>query len=182
MATPPDFSPGQVLTAAHMDAVGLWLVKSQTIGSAVSSVTVTDAFSADWDNYKIIVFGGSATTGGDLRIQLGSSTTSYYGGVFYHPYGTAGPANVQGVGINNGSYITCGSIGSNGVSTIMDVMRPFVAATTGFSIPFVNLNSNGSATYASGIHNVATSYTAFTLLAAAGTMTGGTIRVYGYRN
>ena len=46
MATPPDFSVGQVLTAAHMDAVGLWLVKTQTKGvfllvsSYLSSLTL----------------------------------------------------------------------------------------------------------------------------------------------
>ena len=37
MATPPDFSSGQVLTSSAMNSVGLWLVKTQTVGTAVSS-------------------------------------------------------------------------------------------------------------------------------------------------
>jgi hypothetical protein len=41
MATPPDFSSGAVLTAAQMNSVGLWLVKTQTVGTTVSSVAVT---------------------------------------------------------------------------------------------------------------------------------------------
>ena len=50
MATPPTFSSGSVLTAAQMNAVGLWLVKTQTVGTAVSSVSVTDVFSSNYDN------------------------------------------------------------------------------------------------------------------------------------
>jgi hypothetical protein len=33
-----------------------------------------------------------------------------------------------------------------------------------------------------GEHRVATSYDSFTLIPGSGTLTGGTIRVYGYRN
>jgi hypothetical protein len=76
MATPPDFTTGAVLTAAQMNAVGLWLVKTQTVGSAVPDVTVTDAFSADYDNYKILYTGGTASGAvGPLNMKLGSSTT-----------------------------------------------------------------------------------------------------------
>jgi hypothetical protein len=39
----------------------LTLIKTQTIGTAVSSVTVTGAFSTTYDNYKIIVSGGVAS-------------------------------------------------------------------------------------------------------------------------
>ena len=53
--TYPVFATGDVLNASDMNAVGLWLVKTQTIGSGVGSVAVTGAFSADYDNYKIIV-------------------------------------------------------------------------------------------------------------------------------
>ncbi len=48
--TYPSFSAGDILTAADMNAVGLWLVKTQTVGTAVASVTVTDAFSSTYDN------------------------------------------------------------------------------------------------------------------------------------
>jgi hypothetical protein len=53
MATPPDFSSGAVLTAAQMNSVGLWLVKTQTVGTAVSSVAVTGVLiqlSIFWDS------------------------------------------------------------------------------------------------------------------------------------
>ena len=37
------------------DYAGLVLVKKQTVGSAVSSVTVTSCFNANFENYKITV-------------------------------------------------------------------------------------------------------------------------------
>ena len=43
----PVFASGDVLNASDMNGVGLWLVKTQTIGTGVSSVVVTGAFSAD---------------------------------------------------------------------------------------------------------------------------------------
>ena len=55
MATPPVFSAGAVLTAAQMNAVGLWEIKTQTIGTGVASFEVTGAFSSDYDNYKIVI-------------------------------------------------------------------------------------------------------------------------------
>lgn len=59
---------------------GLTLVSSTTIGSAVSSVTVTGAFSATYDNYLIIVSGGVASTTTGLNLTLGSTATGYYRG------------------------------------------------------------------------------------------------------
>ena len=69
--TYPSFSAGEVFRAQDANAVGLWLVKSQTIGTGVSSVTVTDAFSADYDSYKIVISGGVGSATAVLRTQLG---------------------------------------------------------------------------------------------------------------
>jgi hypothetical protein len=47
------WASGEVLTAADLNAyAGLILVKTQTIGTAVSSVTVTGAFSSTFQNYR----------------------------------------------------------------------------------------------------------------------------------
>jgi len=37
----PVFASGDVLNASDMNGVGLWLVKTQAVGSGVASVTVT---------------------------------------------------------------------------------------------------------------------------------------------
>ena len=54
---------------------GLVLVKAQTIGSAVSSVEVTGAFSSTYDNYLITLEGGVASTNVGLRLTLGATAT-----------------------------------------------------------------------------------------------------------
>ena len=78
MATPPVFVSGAILTAAQMNAVGLWLIKTQTIGSAVSSVSITDVFSSDYDNYLIKITGMTASAQADTTMQLAGITTGVY--------------------------------------------------------------------------------------------------------
>jgi hypothetical protein len=176
MATPPDFTSGAVLTAAQMNSVGLWLVKTQTIGTAVSSVTVTGAFSADYDNYKIIISGGASSAQAFLNLQLGASTTGYYyanSGVTY-----AGVAFVGGAS-NTTSFLGGSAFIGNGLQANIELQNPFLAKYTFSQCSGLNTTL---ATPSIGYHGVATSYTAFTILASTGTLTGGTIRVYGYRN
>jgi hypothetical protein len=73
---------------------------------------------------------------------------------------------------------------TNAINLQMVIKNPFLAKNTFFSwqvsgaaTSSVNLSVNGNGYLAD-----TTSYTAFTLTPTAGTMTGGTIRVYGYRN
>ena len=49
---------------------GMRLVKKQTIGTAVSSVNVTNAFSATYENYLILISGGVASTTADFGFSL----------------------------------------------------------------------------------------------------------------
>jgi hypothetical protein len=179
MATPPDFSVAQVLTAAHMNAVGLWLVKTQTIGTAVTDVTVTDAFSADYDAYKIIVTGGVASAGGALELQLGTTTTGYYSGSLGITYATAAATN--GADNNASRWTVVGSMNTSSLNMNIDLMGPFLTENT-----FMfgqGLTGTTAGRLVTGILNDTTSYTGFKIYATSPqTLTGGTIRVYGYRN
>ena len=89
MATPPDFSSGAVLTAAQMNSVGLWLVKTQVVGNAVASVAVTSAFSSDYDSYRIIYSGGSQSIAGEMRMTLGATAANYYSAILYSTWAGA---------------------------------------------------------------------------------------------
>ena len=179
--TYPVFASGDVLNASDMNAVGLWLVKSQTIGSAVSSVTVTGAFSADYENYRIIISGGATSSAtNQLRLQLGSTTTGYY---HFVTFGTYGSATVNGDNMSNGANFACGRGSSSGLFGVVDLIQPFAADETFMTLMQATGETTSSAGYGSGYLNNTTSYTAFTVsLQFAGTMTGGTIKVYGYRN
>ena len=58
-------------------ASGLTLISATTIGTSVSTVTVSSAFSSTYDNYFITVNGGTSTANGNITIQLGATTSGY---------------------------------------------------------------------------------------------------------
>lgn len=174
------FSANEVLTAADTNTYlansGLVYVKSQTIGSGATSVPVTNAFSADYDSYKIIVSGGTPSASSFIKMQLGASSTGYYSARNGIVYATG--ARSDGSDNNLAMWTAVGSSLTNGLGAEITLQNPFLAKYT-----FVNgcYASETAAVVVSGVHQVATSYTDFTLLPGSGTWTGGTITVYGYR-
>lgn len=176
------FTTGEVLTASdtntYLANAGLVYVTSTTVGSAVSSVTVSNVFSSTYDNYRIMYTGGNATNTGGLRFQLGSSTTNYYNTVNYTLWSGGGPTAVTN---NNslGYWQYAGAIDSNSNAFMnIDVFEPFVARSTRFFGAWVQVDSGGNTV---GLHRANTSYSGFTITLDAGTISGGTITVYGYR-
>jgi hypothetical protein len=175
----PDFSPGEVLTAAAMDSIGLWLVKTQTIGAGVASVPVADAFSSNYENYYISLIGGVGSTGQFISMILTGSTANYYAAGTDTAVTTA---VVQGTNNNNtASWSQIGYSSTNNNSLSVNLFGPNMAKTTGMSAFIMPHLTGGGFRQSAGFHNVATAYTGFTI-AVGGTMTGGTIRVYGMRN
>jgi len=185
MALPVTFVAGDVLEAAQLNsnftylegAGGLTLIKTETIGTTVASVTVTDAFSATYENYKILVSGGASSASNEnFSIKLGASTTGYNYQFIYGSYG----ASVSGAGASNAaSFVYAGSQEStNGLIGNIELQNPFLAKYTGIQAQISRSGLGGTCT---GLHAVATSYTSFVLTAGSGTLTGGTIYVYGYK-
>lgn len=174
----PSFASGDILTATDMNAVGLWLVKTQTVGTAVSSVAVTGAFSSTYANYLITLQGGTSSADCSIGISLGASATGYYG---FMVYGAVTANTVIGIARNNLTLMNYVGGGSAGQAAIVNVqvMGPNAAAYTQFIGRYQNSTNYGTM---QGEHRVATAYTDFTLTPDTGTLTGGTIRVYGYRN
>lgn len=160
-------------------ASGLTLVKSQTIGSAVSSVTVTDAFSATYDNYLITVSDGTGSTNGNTNLTLGSTTSGYYQSGSYVAYTST---TVNGHNINNGAYWSGTYFTSTAHSGHINLQNPYLSKNTTMQTNMIGANSAWYYANYAGFLNNTTSYTAFTLTPLVGTITGGTIRVYGYQN
>lgn len=172
----PDFSPGEVLSAGAMDQVGLWLVKSQTVGTGVSSVTVTGAFSSAYDNYRITFTGGvSSAASTDLSLQLVGATGNNYDTVLF--YTTFGAGTIAVASTTTSNFAWAGQGTNQGATQMIDLLKPFLAEPTRYSSQFWA----GGVGYAQGRHTLATSYTGFTIIPASGTLTGGTISVYGYK-
>jgi len=190
MALPVTFVAGDVLQASQLNSNftylegvgGLQLIKTQVIGSAVASVEVTGAFSATYDNYLITVSGGGSSTQASMRMKLGATTAGYFCSFANAPYNQSG---VSSVGTNNGAiWDAIGNTAANGTYIVMTLLAPQLAKLTYMSSAFVNLSGlAGTGTgQCNGFLNNTTQYTAFTILPGSGTLTGGTIRVYGYAN
>ena len=195
--TYPSFNSGEVLTASDMNAVGLWRITGCTvtsvggtaatasngvitIGNGNTSVTVSSAFSADFENYKIIISGGGTSAAENIRLKLGSSITGYYDAVLY--ISTAATTTPLATGTSNGAlFARIGAADTNGIHVNVDINNPQLAKYTSFSGVYTFPGTPAFPGMASGIHQVATAYTEFTVSPGSGSFTGGTIRVYGYR-
>lgn len=189
----PVFSVGETLTSAAMNAVGIWRITTCTasfaggtagtasngvitIGTNNTSVTISNAFSSSFNNYLIIWQGGTMSGDTALKCQLGSTTTGYYGSYVYSLYtGTTTTA----AGDNNASSFTY--VGGGNASAAMasfNLYGPNTATRT-----YCDASDIGYGTQFgrySGIEISSTQHTGFSLIPFSGTMSSGTIRVYGY--
>jgi hypothetical protein len=151
-----------------------------TIGNAVSSVTVSGAFSSLYDVYQIIISGGAGSTGLGLNLTFGSAAANYYLMRSYVDWASATYADAS---VNNGSsFITAGAASTSGISFDLRVMNPNLAKVTAIYGQWAFMSTGGEGQQVIGYLNDTTQHTAFTITCSAGSITGGSIRVYGYRN
>ena len=155
---------------------GLRLIKKQVVGSGVSSVNVTSAFSATYDNYRIFYTGGVMSANNAISLKLGASTTQYYGILNYAAF--ASPAANVAANNNTASWTFVGGGNTSSCSLDCDLLAPFKTQFTDLRHATYS-NTTEVGTF-NGIHGVSASYTDFTLTPNSGTFTGGTIYVYGY--
>jgi hypothetical protein len=157
---------------------GLTLINTTSF-SAVASQTITSIFSATYDNYLILVYGGTGSTSVGVGLTLGATSTGYYNKLIYGVYGDN---TVLGAGNSNGSSFTnAASTGTNGISGKITLLNPFLTKETMFLADAAQGNTTGAFVTNGGFLNNTTSYTAFTLTPTSGTMTGS-VSVYGYND
>lgn len=162
---------------------GMVLIKTQTVGTAVSSVEITNAFNADCDNYVVHWVNGVSSGSGIVAIQLSGATTAnqYYSALIDVNIGTGAVAGQA----RNGTLAYADYVGYS--TTTLSVVRceihnPYLAKPTHFFSSMINPSGNIFPGTGWCYHTASTSYTGFVMSVAGQTMTGGTIRVYGYRN
>lgn len=171
-----------VMTAdATVSDPGLVLISSTTIGSAVSSVAITGVFDSTYDNYRVLVSGGAGSTSSDFNMTIGAANTGYYYGLWGVSYANAA---TTAAGSNATSFANVGTFNANGLFADIMVLSPNLAKNTMIHATYArnSTGATGAAYTHSGFLNNTTQYTDFTLTCGAGTVTGGTIKVYGYRN
>lgn len=175
------FTTGEVLTASdtntYLNNGGLVYISGITIGSAVSSVVVSNCFSATYDNYKIVwsTYNNSTTTNFLLSINGSTGAIYFTTGLFCQP----GSTTVSGVQVSNATSGYVGfSQGSYASGGTVEIQNPFIAQRAYFQ---ASMMGPGYAAWVNTVVADTSSSTGFTFATSAGTMTGGTIRVYGYR-
>jgi hypothetical protein len=161
---------------------GLTLIAAQTIGTAVSSVTVSNCFSATYDSYQVFINNSSASTTDYISLRLGvsgtPSTASYDSGFVQTAY--SGSA-VSGAGSPNANRVEyAGRCTAFFVELDCKIIDPFTIKHTRFHSQYTN--GDVGAMHHVGLHRQTTSYNDLVVLSNGATMTGGTIRVYGYQN
>jgi hypothetical protein len=177
----PSFATGEVLTAADMNAVGLWLVKTQTIGTGVSTQNITSCFSADYNMYVITIDDmTSSASGGAVYWKLLNGTTPITAGIYGTTmFFTTGAATPGYAALSNSAFGECGSFDATSKnSLIFNIEKPFLANYTRMAFSNIDDNFWRQGAY---IHQANTSFDGIQFLPSTGTFTGGTIRVYGYR-
>lgn len=178
------FTSGDVLTAADTNTYlansGLVYITSQTIGTAVTSVTVNSCFTSTYNGYFVTVHGGTSSTADEnvslqLTVSGTASTTGYYGTTNYALWG----AGLTTQSANNASNMLYAGGLDGRVLLQLQIFNPAVATSTTMFGPFIRQALAGQTSY---IHRVNTAYDGFKIAPGTGTLTGGTITVYGYRN
>ena len=156
---------------------GLRLIKKQTIGTGVTSVSVTGAFSAAYENYKIIVIADSTNGGAVCNFQLNGITNLHYTNGQYMSWGGT---TITGYQDNNqaSSIVALNNVASTPINIQIDLMNAnrAIRKTGFFSFQSGNGSGNGNL-----LVNSTVQATGFTISKPSSeTLTGGTIYVYGY--
>jgi len=185
MATPPTFSVGSVLTAAQMNKVGLWLISSGSLSS--TSTDFANCFSADYNNYRIVIgdLDLSTTTTRPIGLRFsngGTATTTGY--EWWSSYVYSGGGGNEGSAAADNWQITqySGDTTPSGGFTV-DIFNPYASAyTTGVHHAFAYQSGAGGYVnrIGGGTLKNSTSYTGLTVVTSGDSMSG-TVYIYGYR-
>ena len=180
----PVFSPGDVLNASDMNAVGLWKVANATF-TTVGTVNVNNCFTSDYVNYRLIVKLSASSTTQSVSMRMRASGTDSSASYYFSGLGSNFSADTTAYfsrSNNATSAIVMISQATGIRSLVLDVMNPQLAENTYFHGAYTDFNA--ALNYSvGGAHLVATAYDGFSLFAGAGggaTISGSYI-VYGYK-
>ena len=159
-------------------SAGLVHISRTTIGSAVSSVTLSNIFSADYDNYRILISGGSGSAATYLRFQFpGAATAAYNEQLIYGAWAT-GTASAQGFSGANNFFNYMGTVTTTSLQACVDIQSPYLTEQTFLGSFYARPGHVGGVT--ANVLNDANSYTDLNVIPASGTFSDGNIDVYGY--
>ena len=161
-----------------------WISTTTITGSNASPQTITNCFSATYDNYRLVFKGLTCTTASNaLLVRLGTNVSTANYTWTKSGITTAGAAN------NSGSFGDTSWTGQFISSTVpgstltCDIISPFLTDYTYWNGSGFGAYSTAGVYFGhqlSGAYLATTSFTAFTLLAQSAGTLGGSVSVYGY--
>jgi hypothetical protein len=177
------FTTGEVLTAADTNTYlansGLVYLSTTTI--TASGQNIANAFSSAYTNYLIVCneFVTSATNA-VVAFRLGSSTTR----TEYAYGGTNVNTSSGGISADSSAAATSAFVGyTKGVpggntSYILNLLGPQTATRKTWNTAWGNAQYMGQTT---GVDSLASAQTDINFIVGSGTLTGGTVTIYGMR-
>ena len=177
----PDFSPGEVLTAAAMDSIGLWKIGSGTLSLTTSVTNVTGVFSSTYRNYRVLlnITARSTTNRFDMRYINGTTPTTslYYNGGIGGSYASDATIYFQRTSADAQFFFDSQP---NLATYTMEIHRPNEAVPT-YHMGQTSSSQTAFAYSFGGVNLTSNVHTGFSLVANSGTMTVE-YQVFGYRN
>jgi hypothetical protein len=191
----PDFSPGEVLTSAAMDSIGLWKITPTTVaGSGVSisgsnvvftsaaNISVNGVFSADYDFYKVILYLAPTSGTPTPNFKYRTAGTDNSDASYAHFTRTLNSANGSTADSFNRSQTIGTLVNATSVaqSLVWEIQFPFDSGLNTFSqtngvVTVGNTQSGWQAFSANA------SFDGFSIIPSTASYTGK-LNVYGYRN
>jgi hypothetical protein len=183
----PDFSPGEVLTAAAMDSIGLWLVYSSSF-SGVTSFSLPDGtFTSNYRNYRI-TYNITVSADSDLTVRLRKNgtdnTASGYNTTLNGVLSSGGASDSI---VNSGSSWAFGEQDSSLdlYATTFDLYQPQLNTRTVATGNIICVNKAASASIgrSGGWYSITQDqYDSISMISSASNSMTGVVRVYGYRD
>lgn len=158
-------------------SAGLVHISRTTIGTAVSSVTLSNIFSADYDNYRILISGGYGSSDQFLQFSFsGAATAAYNYQIIYGAWNmTASAAGASGA---DPHFLYMGTMTTDSLQGCVDIQSPYLSTNT-FAHSFYGRPGHIGAVSINVLDDTS-SYTGVTVSPASGTFSDGNIDVYGY--
>ena len=174
----PSFSTGEVLTAADMNAVGLWRINEFTLSGGTTNLT--NIFSTDYSNYLLIVSGVTTGSAIECTFQMLNNTTPATGANYNSVRWSSLSGGSSTTAQTSGRIITCGFTPQ---LWSVQVCNPAIAAKTVFnSQGQYGVNADLAYPELNGaVHTLATAYNGMSMIAPGTTWTAGKVAVYGYK-
>ena len=151
--------------------------------TSVSSVSLNDIFSTNYENYLIQMHvEGSAFQTGSIRLRVSGSDNSNATYDYAGQYQSSGSSVWQNIGSGASQTSWLGFMyGTNGRQfNTFEIPNPFSANRTLFSAITHEPGASSLTVWRSGQFRATTSFTGISFINSGSTTFSGTIRIYGY--